>query len=183
MDTNKREELKLRRLKLQEEVRLDQLRDKIRPQLTHLDHLQESYSINYDGQTITWIYENIPIRKLDGYKGIHEDFQVDVNDQTAKQTWVLQQEEIDTEAFASMCKQLLPAQSKLNVCYLGGSPELEINLSAFLKQPSIYLSSPETWIVTNDKKWIIEQIWEQNCIRIIEVENGVPILVSLIHFR
>ena len=41
---------------------------------------------------------------------------------------------------------------------------------------SIFLSSPENWVLTTDKKYIIESIWDQGVIRFIDITQVKPVL-------
>ena len=64
----------------------------------------------------------------------------------------------------------------LIICALGGDPELGISKEAFLSNPSIFFSSPETWVLSADKTSIIENIWEQGVLRFIDITQSEPIL-------
>jgi hypothetical protein len=68
----------------------------------------------------------------------------------------------------------------LIVCYQGGDPELEISVKAFLTTPGIFLNRMEVWLLTADKKWIIEYIADQAAIRFIQLQGAVPRLVNKI---
>lgn len=180
MDKEKIEELKSKRLKLQEEVRLKDLRKRVASQISHLDKLGESYFVFYEFENLNWIDSNVRVRKRDGYSGIHGDFQIDVDDSNAISSFNLGEEEINSEKFKEQFSSLISAGSTLIVCYQGGDPELEFSVKAFLDNPTVFFSRPETWILTTDKKWIIEYIWEQGVIRFVQLDDSKPILVKKI---
>jgi len=83
----------------------------------------------------------------------------------------LKEDKINSEEFKELFLSIIPTKNSLVVCYQGGDPELEISVKAFLDKPTAFFSRPETWILTTDKKWIIEYIWEQKTIRFINIEN------------
>ncbi len=180
MDKEKIEELKSKRLKLQEEVRLKDLRKRVASQISHLDKLGESYFVFYEFENLNWIDSNVLVRNRDGYSGIHGDFQIDVDDSNAISSFNIGEEEINSEKFKEQFSSLISAGSTLIVCYQGGDPELEFSVKAFLDNPSVFFSRPETWILTTDKKWIIEYIWEQGVIRFIQLHESTPTLVKKI---
>lgn len=177
MDKEKIEELKSKRLKLQEEVRLKDLRKGVATQISHLEKLGESYFVFYDFENLNWIESNVRVRKRDGYSGIHGDFQIDVNDSNSLDSIIIKEKEINSKKFKEQFSSLISTRSKLIVCYQGGDPELEISTNAFLENPNEFFSRPETWLLTTDKKWIVEFIWDQSVIRVIQLQESKPTLV------
>lgn len=176
MNNEKTEALKSKRLKLQEEIRLKDFRKRVASQIAVLDQFGGSYFVYYEFEHLNWIASNVLVRKRDGYSGSHGDFQIDVDDTNAKQTINFREEELTTVKFKELISSSIPFESKIVVCYQGGAPELEISLTVFLENPSVFFSSPETWILTADKNWIIESIWEQEIIRLIQLEGSIPTL-------
>ncbi len=180
MDKEKTEEIKSKRLKQQEEVRLKELKRKVASQITHLEKLGESYFVYYSFENLNWIDSNVRVRQRDGYSGIHGDFQIDVEDSNTISSQNLNEDEINSEKFKEQFSLLISKRSKLIVCHQGGDPELEFSAKAFLDNPNEFFSRPETWILTTDKKWIIEYIWEQGVIRFIQLHESTPTLVKTI---
>lgn len=180
MDKEKIEELKERRKKLQEEVRLIELRKRIAYQIAHLEKLGQSYTVYYEGEAINWIYSTIQVRKKDGYFGIHGDFQIDVDDSTAIETVKMKEEEIDSDKFRDHFTALIPSNRNVIVCYDGGDPELEISASSFLSQPSLFLAAFDAWVITTDKSWAVEFIGDQDAIRFIQLKGSTPWLIKKI---
>lgn len=180
MDKEKIEELKYKRLKLQEEVRLKNLIERVASQIAYLEKLGESYFVFYEFENLNWINSNVRIRNRDGYNGIHGDFQIDIEDSNAKSSINISEEEINSEKFNEQFLSFISTESNIMVCYQGGDPELEISAKAFLDKPTEFFARPETWLLTTDKKRIIEYIWEQGVIRFILLEESTPILVKLI---
>ena len=180
MDKEKIEELKSKRLKLQEEVRLKDLRDRVKYQISHLDKLGESYFVFYKFENLNWINSNVSVRNRDNYRGVHGDFQINVEDSDAKISINLCENEINSEKFKKHFSSLISNECRLILCYQEGSPELEFSAEAFLNNPTVFLSRPETWILTTDKKWIIEYIWDQGVIRFIQLQESIPTLVMKI---
>lgn len=180
MDKQKIDQLRERRLKLQEEIRLKDLRERVASQITHLEKISQSYTVHYDFENLNWINSNIRVRKRDGYHGIWGDFQIDVDDSTAVSMIKIKEEEINADVFKKQFQSLIPDESALIVCYQGGDPELEISVRAFLEKPSVFLDRPEAWLMTTDKKWIIEYILDQGIIRFIHLQESVPMLVKKI---
>ena len=177
MDKNKREELINRRIQLQEEVRLKELRELLAPQISQLEMLGESYVVYYSSEFLYWIASNVRVRNRDGYSGIHGDFQIDIVDEDGLKTIHLYEEEINSEIFKEQFASLISLDNKLVVCYQGGEPELEISVNAFLSNPLLFFSRPETWIITTDKTWILEYIWDQRVIRFVQLQETMPILI------
>ena len=180
MNPEKTEELKKRRQRLQEEVRLKGLRNRIAFKLDYLDEINQPYTIHYESENLNWIYSNVRIRKKDGYFGIHGDFQIDVNDSAAVETFEMSEEEMNSGGFQQHFLKLIPNNINLIICYDGGDPELEISAKALLSNPTKFISHPDSWMITTDKQWIIEYIMDQDSIRFIQLEQSTPILVKKI---
>lgn len=180
MDKHKIEELKSKRVKLQEEVRCKDLRNRVASQISHLDKLKEIYFVFYEFENLNWIESNVNVRKRDGYTGSHGDFQIDVDDSQIKSSCTLKEKEINSDKFKEQFSLLISNSNKLIVCYQGGDPELEISSKAFLDNPAEFFSRPETWILTSDKKWIVEYFWSQGVIRFIYLQEFTPTLVKKI---
>lgn len=181
MDKEKIEQLKERRLLLQEEVRLKMLRKGVASQIAHLEKLGQSYIAYYEFENLNWIDSNVRVRKRDGYSGIYSDFQIDVDDSKLTDNIKMKYSEINTDKFKKQFSSLISEDNSLVVCYQGGDPELEISVKAFLSNPTIFLSRLEVWIMTIDKKWIIECIWDQRVIiRFIKLHESTPTLVKKI---
>ncbi|TSJ41608.1 hypothetical protein [Fluviicola chungangensis] len=183
MDAEKTAELKKRKQQLQEEVRLKGLRNRIAFQLAYLDEIDQPYTIHYESENLHWIYSTVQTRKKDGYFGIHGDFQMDVNDSTTIETIEMRKEELNSGKFQQQFLALIPDTTNIVICYDGGDPELEISAKTFLSNPTKFISHPDTWIITTDKKWIIEHILDQEAIRFIQIQLSTPTLVKKILFK
>ena len=138
MDKENIEELKSKRLKLQEEVRLKELRDRVKSQISHLEKLGETYFVFYVFENLNWIELNVQVRTRDGYNGIHGDFQIDVEDSEAISSINLSENEINSEKFKEQFLSLISSDCKLIVCHQGGDPELGFSAKAFLDNPSVF---------------------------------------------
>lgn len=181
MNEQKIELLKEKRLKLQEEIRLKDLRERVAFELSHLEKIGQPYTVHYNFEHLNWIDSNVHVRKKDGYNGIWGDFQIDVDDSTASSVIKLREGDIDSELFKKQVQSLLSEDNTLIVCLLGGDPELEISVKAFLNTPSVFLNRMEVWLITIDKEWIIEYIADQGAIiRFIQLQGSVPTLVKKI---
>lgn len=180
MDNKKIEELKNKRKYLQKELNQKLQKEKIFSQIDYLEKLGQSYYIYYNYENINWISSNITIRKRDGYNGIYNDFQIDVDDLKAFETLKIKESEIDSNKFTELLSSIIPNHNSLIVCYEGGLPELEISVTSFISKPTVFLSQPETWIISNKKNWILEYIWSQGVIRIIELNKSIPRLIKSI---
>ena len=174
------ERIRARRQKIQEEIRLKKLRERVASQLAHLDKLGQHYTVYYEFENINWIYSNLRVRKRDGYNGIHGDFQIDVADSAAISNLKMREEDINSDKFSKQFSSLISEHNSLIVCHQGGDPELEISTKAFLSSPIEFLSQPETWIITTEKNWIIEYLWEQGVIRFIQLRGSIPTLIKKI---
>lgn len=181
MNQEKIEELKSKRLQLQETVRLQNIRKRVATQISHLEIFGEPYAVYYKFEHLNWIDSNVRVRNRNGYNGIHGDFQIDVDDSTAISSYDISENEINSEKFKSQFSSIIPTDIRLIICYQGGDPELEISVNAFLNNPLEFFSRPETWILTNDKKWIIEYICDQHIIRFIQLQASTPTLVIKIN--
>jgi len=177
MNEEKIKELRDKRQQLQEEYKF---KTRVALQIAHLEKLGQSFVIYYKFENLNWIASNIRIRKKDGYNGIHGDFQIDVDDSIVPSKLNMKENEIDSDKFYEIFSSLIPINSSLIVCHQLGVPELEISSQAFLSKPSIFFSNPETWIITKDKNWIIEYLWDQGVIRFIKLENLSPTLFQII---
>ena len=62
MDRNKIEYLKEKRLLLQKENRLKELRKRIAPELNYLEENSFAFKVFYDYKYINWINDNIKVR-------------------------------------------------------------------------------------------------------------------------
>jgi hypothetical protein len=178
MDKEKMEQLKAKKLLLQEEVRLKNLRGSIGSQIAHLEKTGHSYTVYYEAEHLNWIDSNVQVRKRDGYTGIHGDFQIDADDSKAISILKMKEVDIDSDEFKKEFLSLIPEDSMLNICYLSVVPELEIAVKAFLEKPTEFFSLPETWLLTTDKKWIVEYLWVQNKIRFIQLKGSTPTLIK-----
>lgn len=176
MDSNKVEHLKEKRILLQKENRLKKICDRITSELNYLQENNFQFNVFYDFEYINWINENIKVRNKDGYHGSHGDFQIDVNDKDAISTEKGKEDEFLAIKSIREFFHKIPDDTMLIVCSLSGNPEFEISKNTFLSKPSIFLSSPENWILTTDKKYIVESIWEQKIIRFIDVTQVEPVL-------
>lgn len=180
MDKEKITELRYRRQQLKEEIRLKKLREGVASQLAHLERLGETYSVYYEFEHLNWIDSNVQVRARDGYSGIHGDFQIDVDDSKVTSTLKMREEDINSDKFQELFSSLIPNHSSLIMCHQDGVPELKISVNAFLSYPTEFLSKPENWIITTEKSWIIEYIWEQGVIRFIQLTGSIPSLVKKI---
>jgi hypothetical protein len=180
MNKEKREELKDKRRLLQKELQLRELNERVAPQLAYLEKLGESYRLYYDFENLNWIDSNVRVRNRNGYTGIHGDFQLDVDDSTVASTIDMSIKDLDSDLFQEQFSSLIPDTNSLIVCYQCGDPELEVSTKAFLAYPTLFFSRPETWIITTDKSWVIEYIWEQEVIRFIQLKKSIPTLIKKI---
>ena len=176
MDSDRVEYLKEKRLLLQNELRLKKIRDKIATELNYLQKHNFHCNLFYDFTYINWINENVNVRNKEGYHGSHGDFQIDVNDRDA-----IYKESGTADDFLKI-KPIAEFFNKISndtmliICSLFGNPEFEISKNAFLSKPSIFLSTPENWVLTADKKYVIESMWDQGVIRFIDLTQEKPIL-------
>ncbi len=176
MDKNKLEYLKEKRILLKKEIRLKELRDKISSELNYLKEQNFTFNIFYNFEYVNWINNNINVRNKDGYRGSHGDFQINVNDREVISTPIETHNDLLTIKSVTAFFKDISNNTTFIVCSLSGNPELEISKEAFLSNPSLFFSSPETWILSADKKYIIENIWSQNAIRFINITQPDPIL-------
>ena len=176
MDYNKVESLKQKRILLQKEIRLKKVRDRINSELNYLQKHNFQFNVFYDYKYINWIHENIQVRNKDGYHGSHGDFQIDVNDIEAICTEKGKKDDFLKITSIKEFFDNISDDKMLIVCSLTGNPEYEISKNTFLSKPSIFLSSPENWVLTADKKYIIESIWDQDTIRFINITQATPVL-------
>ena len=176
MDRNKIEYLKEKRLLLQKENRLKELRKRIAPKLNYLEEHSFAFKVLYDFKYINWINDNIKVRAKDGYRGSHGDFQIDVDDLNVVNTKIASVDDFLTVGPIAEFFNRISNDTTLIICALGGDPELGISKEAFLSNPSLFFSSPETWVLSADKTSIIENIWEQGVLRFIDITQSKPIL-------
>lgn len=177
MDRKKIEYLKEKRILLQKEIRLKELRNRIAPELNYLEEHNFDFNVFYDFEYINWINDNVKVRNKDGYRGSHGDFQIDVDDLGVVATKIASENDLLTVKPIIEFFNRISNDTTLIICTLGGDPEVEISKEAFLSNPSIFLSSPDTWVLSADKTSIIENIWEQGVVRFIDITQHEPILL------
>ena len=183
MDKQKIENLREKRKLLQEEIRLKKIRDRIAPQLKYLHEHDSIYNVHYDSEHVNWINDKIKVRTKDGYSGIHGDFQIDVNDNSCLSATITTEDQILTVKPIAKFFNNIPNDTTLIICSIGGDPELEISKEIFLSKPSIFFFNPENWIISADRKFLIESIWEQGVIRFIDISQPLPVLLAIAEIR
>lgn len=176
MDEEKIKRLREKRAKLQKEVKLQRIRDRIAPELAYLESRNFNYEVFYDASYLHWIHESLKVRRKDGYHGSHGDFQMDVQDSSALNIALKKEEAIFSHKLIAAFFNRISNETTFIICSLGGNPELAVSKSAFLSNPSLFLSSPETWVISGDKKMLIESIREQGVIRFIALVEVEPVL-------
>ena len=176
MDIDRIEFLKIKRDLFKRETQLKGRRNRIFTELNYLQKNNLHYNLYYDLENVNWINNNIKVRKKDGYRGIHGDFQIDVDDMEALHT------EKGNEENCFQYKSILEFFNEISNdtmlirCSLFGDTEIEITKYAFLSQPSLFFSEPDTWILSSDKKYIIERISNKEVVRFIDITKEEPIL-------
>jgi hypothetical protein len=180
MNNEQLAELKRRKLQLQEEIRLKALRDRIAPLINHAQQGNHPYRVYYQHENLSWIRHHIPVRKRDGYLGMYDDFQIDVDDASVVEQLEIREHELMSTRFQTLFASISPVPTSLIFCYEGGDPELEVPVEAFLSNPQVFFSKPETWVLSSDKSWIIEYIWDQGVIRFIHIGGPKPRLMMKI---
>lgn len=183
MDKQRKEQLEKRRALLQKEVKFKELRERISSQIAFLEKSGYPYKVYYDHEYINWVDKNVEVRKKDGYHGMHGDFQIDVQDSEALETISISDNQLSTHKFSEAFLSIINQDTNVILCYLGGDPELEISVEAFLSDPKEFFSGFETWVITTNKNWIIEYIWEQRVIRFIKLNDSKPVLIKNIIIR
>lgn len=175
MNNNLQEKLE----QLRKAQKLKELENRISDEIKYLKEYEFDYTLFYKAEHLNWIANNIRTRNKDGYKGSHGDFQIDVNDDSALEGIQFAEEELTSEKFKEQLLNMASMEDAIIICRLGGDPEIEITLAAFLTNLSLFLSAPENWILAKNKKWLLEYLVDQNKIRIINIET-TPNLLSLI---
>lgn len=173
IDKDKIDKLKEKRIQLQEEIRLKTLRNRISTQLNYLDEQNFEYQIYYEGEHLHWINKNIPFKS--SKEGL-SNFQIetDTTDEDANCVNCTSEEDLVNELKAIFLS-LFDANDKLIICYYGGDPEIEISVATFLKKPLLFFANPETWLLLNNKSYILEYFWDEAVIRLINIEKLKPV--------
>ncbi|MGB0431862.1 MAG: hypothetical protein ACPGLV_15410 [Bacteroidia bacterium] len=171
MEKAKIERLKKKQLELQEKIRLEKLCETISDSIDYLNSNNFKHKLHYKNENLNWIVNNVKNRKKDGYNGIHGDFQIDVDNSSIKTVYHLVSENdfLKIKPIINFINQI-PNDSNLIVCSLTAAPELEITKNTFLTKPSAFFPTPETWIIDENKSILIENIWDQNIVRFINIE-------------
>ena len=140
MDNNKINQLREKRLQLQEEIRLKSLRDRIANQLDYLDKQNFHYTIYYEAEHLHWINKNIPFKS--NKEGL-SNFQIetDTTDEDTNCVNCTSEEDLVNELKAIFLS-LFDANDKLIICYYGGDPEIEISVATFLKKAFVVFCKP-----------------------------------------
>ena len=178
MDKAKRKKLEKRRSEFQKELELKKIRDRRSYIISFLEHADFKYKIYYENEYLNWLYLNVDVRKKDGYHGVHEDFQLDVQDSEAKVSVVLKYGEISTNRFSKELLSLINRDDNFVHCQLGGDPDLETSVEPFLADPDKFLGGFGVWLVSTKKDWVIEYISGQEVIRIIRLTGSKPTLLK-----
>ena len=173
MDNNKINQLREKRLQLQEEIRLKSLRDRIANQLDYLDKQNFHYTIYYEAEHLHWINKNIPFKS--NKEGL-SNFQIetDTTDEAANCVNCASEEDLINELKTTFLS-LFDANDKVIICYDGGDTEIEISVATFLKKPLLFFANPETWLLLNNKSYVLEYFWDEAIIRLIKIEKLKPI--------
>ena len=186
MDKHRREQLQKRRALLQEKVKLKEIKDRLSYLTPYLENAGFDYKIYYENEYLIWLYENVDIRKKDGYRGVHEDFQIDVQDSEAKEQIKLNHKDVGTYLQSNEISSMINKDENVVLCQLGGDPDIEIPFSAFLENPGKFIGLADIWLVSTKKDWIIENTWGQNghpVIRFIKLIDSKPILNKVIYLE
>ncbi len=164
MDRNRKNELLEKKLQLKEEVRKKELKKRIKYHIDFLESNGFTYKINYNHEYLDWMQTAFPMRKKDGYFGLH-DYQIDVNDIADNCKTIHFKEE--TELKSILEKELLKYYSindEIVICVNGGDPELIISIETFLTDQLQFLNNPEVWLILRDKSMVIEYIFDRKSI-------------------
>ncbi len=175
MDKDQMKFLKTKRNLFQKEEVLRNMRNCIVSLLNYLQNNDLHFNLYYDSEHLNWINNNVKVRNKDRYYGSHGDFQIDVDD--TKAIFTEKGREDDCLKLHSIAEffNAIPNHTMLIKCSLSNEPELEITKYAFLSKPSLFLSSPENWLLSADKKFIIEKV-NDDVVRFIEITKNEPIL-------
>lgn len=167
MDTNKKIRLEEKRKKLQEDIRKKKLKHRLNREIAYLNKNHFKYRINYNHEYLYWMQRHFPIRKKDGYYGMH-DFQIDVHDEDKNCTSIYFENHDEIQGMFN--KELLKrynSEEELVICKNGGDPELVISIKALLSNIDFFLTGGEVWFILKNKTLVIEYISGQNSIRFI----------------
>lgn len=183
MDISKRKELEEKRKALQAELKLQSLRNEIASQIAIAERLCQPYHVYFDAENFNWLITNVKIRRRDGYKGMHGDFQIDVDDTFSKESCSINEEQINTNVFKDFFTSFISLDASLLICYQNVRAELEISTLTFLSDPLQFFNNPETWIISKDKKWVVEYLWLQGIIRFIQIDGSTPKLMLMLEIE
>lgn len=178
MDLNRKEKLKQRLQLVKQKLAHKESLDSIYNELCYLEEKNYTYSVYVDNPYLNWLYNTVKTRKRDGYQGMYEDFQIDVN---ASETEISAHEKSIEAVFENhwdKVSSLIGTNSEVVLCQLGGAPDLLMPLAAFLSAPALFFNNLEHWAISSDKKWVIEFIHEQKALRFIKLQNSVPSLTQ-----
>ncbi len=177
MDKERLNELSEKRRRLQEEIKFKEKREEVANEIEYLEEMGEPFKLYYVAEHFNWIVQNVKTRKRDGYRGIHGDFQIDVVDREAIS--FAQIEDSDSVQFSEITLAHIPKGEMLVVCHQSRSVEIEISVHAFLSKPSVFFSTPQTWGLAMNRRFMIEYLWEQGVIRLIKIDGSTPSLTHL----
>lgn len=176
MDRNRQQKLTEKRHILQQELQLKKIRSRISTQLDYLNEHNFRHAIYYENENLDWITKNLPFKTKDNYTGSH-DYQLDIKTNPNTHKIVCNKSEASfQDVLSDQITSILPKDSPLILCCNGGDPELEISIKAFLSKPFLFLSKPEVWVLSKNRNWIFEYIWEQKILRIVDIQKLTPIL-------
>ena len=186
MDNRRREQLKKRRTLLQKKVELKEIKDRLSYLTPYLESAGFEYIIYYKNEYLIWLYENLDIRKKDGYRGVHEDFQINVQDAEAKEQTTINYKDVSSYLQSNEILSLINKDENFVLCQLGGDPDIEIPFNAFIENPGKFVTLRDSWLLSTKKDWIIENIWSlkgQQVIRFIKLIDSKPILYEVINLE
>lgn len=180
MDKRRREQLEKRRSILQGEVERKEIKDRLSYLIPFLENAGFNYKIYYENEYLNWLYENVDVRKKDGYHGVHEDFQINIHDAEAKEFITLNYKDLKTESFSKEFLTLISEEENFVLCQLGGYPDIETSFQAFLEDSKKFLRIFGVWLVSAKKEWVIEYIFGQGVIRFIKLIDSKPTIYKVI---
>lgn len=169
MDKKKQQYLLKKRLKFQQEINLNKLRDKISFQIDYLKKNNYDFNLYYDNEYLIWLQNNLSFIKRENCSG-QLDYQINTNI-FKPNDYLFSSDKEMINIIRKQLPKVISINSLIIICYDGGYPEIEISLQTLLTSPKTFINGGETWLVAKNKSVVLEYICFRDTLSIFSLKK------------